>query len=409
MRAACSSSLPRGCSDRNGLLEPGRDDWHRACTTLEWTMACSRYIALAFALCGCAQIAGLDDDDSARALDTNGGIISPTDRCAMLDPGVTSLELGEVKVRGTMTGTMSFTVRNEGGSSITVTPVIYGADADVFHVAGVPTFELLPKTQRLVQVSFTPTKLGRASATLDFAAGASCKRPMTVALTGTGSDESVLVSPPSVDFGDVACGSSPSPRLLNVTSELSDASQLSLSTGKGLFVLDRWTVAVAPNSVTPVSIQPGSVPKASLALVTDVITAKLGGITRTIDVRMQPKGVSLTFDPKAVDVEVGSTKTVTVTNVGNARGTVHIELPNKFSLTGGSTFDLDAGAARMFAVSYYGTGSTTQTVDVRVNDAALCKKDTLTLSGKVPSGGSSSGSSSSGGPPGGGSSGGGWD
>lgn len=372
-------------------------------------MARSRYIALAFALCGCAQIAGLDDDGAARSLETNGGSISPTDRCAMLDPSVTSLELGEVKVEGTVTGTMSFTLRNEGGVAITVTPVIYGPDASVFHVDGVPTFELAKGAQRLVQVSFAPKKLGPASATLDFAAGASCKRPMKVALTGTGSDESVLVSPPVVDFGDVACGSKPAARLLNVTSELSSASQLSLSTSKGLFVLDQWTVPVKPKSVTTVNIQPGSVPKDSLAPVTDVITAKLGGVTRTIDVRMQPKGVSLTFDPKTIDVDSGSTKTVTVANLGNAKGTVRIEVPNKFSITGGGTFELDAGATRTLSVSYSGAGATTQTVDVEVNDAALCKKDTLTFSGKVPNGGGSSGNGSNGGPPGSSSSGGGWD
>lgn len=361
-------------------------------------MACSRYIGLAFALCGCAQIAGLDDDAATLSRGTKQGSTPSNGRCALLEPNVTAVDIGEVKLRGAVVGKASITLRNEGEASIEVTPELKGPAT--FAVVAPGPFELGPKEQRVVTVSYAPTDLGPQEAVLDFTtAGSTCEKPKTILLHGLGSDQSVLLSPPVVDFGDVACGTVPPARDVTITSELESTMQFDVTTGLPLFRLDPPSQLVAPRMTMPIRITAGAAPKDSLDPVVDSLTARAGSVSRIATVRMQPKGVKLTFQPKIVEVDVAFSKSVSVKNEGNAKGWITIASnSSKFDIIGGK-FDLEPGQSRTFQVSYLDNKSGSTTPVVTVAGAALCKRDSLELEGKVVNngGGGSSGGGSSGG------------
>lgn len=348
-------------------------------------MACSRYIALAFALCGCAQIAGLDDDAAPLGSGERQGS-STQGRCALLVPNVTDVDVGEVKLRGAVVGKASITLFNDGEGSIEVTPFVTGPAT--FSLVTPGPFRLGRKEQRVVTVSYAPQTLGRQDAVLDFSTtGSTCERPKSIAISGVGSDQSVLLSPPVVDFGDVACGTAPPAREVKITSELESAMQFDVSVKNPFFRLDPPSQLVAPSMSMPFRVSAGTASKDSLALVEDALTARAGSVSRIATVRMQPKGVILTFEPKTVDVDVSFSKTVTVRNVGNASGKIFIQAPSsKFGVDTGTPdkkISLDPGRSATFKVTYLDTKSSQQTANVTVEGATLCKSDTLVFNGKV--------------------------
>ncbi len=127
-------------------------------------------------------------------------------------PGVlavtsSSLSFGSVKVSATQT--LSETVSNSGGSSLTISQATLSGSG--FAITGLTLpLTLAPGQSFTFGTAFTPTAAGNASSTLSIASNAS-NTALTVSLTGTGTISGQLtVSPASLSFGSVVVGQSSS-------------------------------------------------------------------------------------------------------------------------------------------------------------------------------------------------------
>jgi hypothetical protein len=117
----------------------------------------------------------------------------------------TSLSFGNVQVGNT--GSLSETVTNTGGSSVTITQAnVTGA---AFSIPGLNLPITLTANQSVTfTAKFAPTGAGAVSGNLSVVSDAS-NSPLNVALSGTGTAAGTLaVSPTSLSFGNVTVGSS---------------------------------------------------------------------------------------------------------------------------------------------------------------------------------------------------------
>ena len=109
-----------------------------------------------------------------------------------------SLAFGSVVIG--QTNTLPFSVINNGGQALTGTASVTGP----FAIASGSPYNVAPAATGTVQVSFIPIAAGAASNTLVFASNGGVS---SNAVTGTGLTPGVLaVSPPSLNFGTIATG-----------------------------------------------------------------------------------------------------------------------------------------------------------------------------------------------------------
>ncbi len=164
----------------------------------------------------------------------------------------TSLDFGNVQV-GT-SSTLSVTLTNKGSSTsdpITVSPVT-GTQAAAFGWTGTPT-ALAPNQSFTLQVTFTPTQQGQASALIPYQDCTSCQAS-TILLTGEGVDCQLVFDPNPISFSNVPVGStvtSPTVTLTNVGTAACQVSSLALDTPSSVFKLTG--VAAAPISLQPIA------------------------------------------------------------------------------------------------------------------------------------------------------------
>jgi hypothetical protein len=102
----------------------------------------------------------------------------------------------EPQLTGTTSLPLSVQISNSGTGPLTITAVQISGDFAQSNACGSP---VIPGTNCVVQVTFTPTALGNRTGVLtitDNAAGS----PHTVALTGQGTSQQASVNPPSLTF-----------------------------------------------------------------------------------------------------------------------------------------------------------------------------------------------------------------
>jgi hypothetical protein len=119
----------------------------------------------------------------------------------------TSLSFGTVQVGNS--NTLSETLTNSGGSSVTVSQVL--ASGTGFSVSGISTpFTLTPGQSLTFSAVFTPSTAGSATGSIAVSSNAS-NPSFTIGLSGTGSAlGSLTVSPATLSFGNVVVGSNAS-------------------------------------------------------------------------------------------------------------------------------------------------------------------------------------------------------
>ncbi len=162
----------------------------------------------------------------------------------------TSLDFGNVQV-GT-SSTLSVTLTNKGSSTsdpITVSPVT-GTQAADFGWTGTP-IALAPNQSFSLQVTFTPTQQGQASALIPYQDCTGCQ-PSNILLTGEGVDCQLVYNPNPISFSSVPVGStvtSPTVTLTNVGTAACEIQSLALDSPSSVFKL----TGVAP---TPITLQP---------------------------------------------------------------------------------------------------------------------------------------------------------
>ena len=252
----------------------------------------------------------------------------------------TSLSFGNVTTG--KNSTLSETITNTGGASVTITAAnVTGAG---YSVSGVTLPVTLATNQTATfSVRFAPTVAGAASGNLALVSDAS-NSPLNVALTGTGvTPANVTANPTSLSYGNVTIGNS-SNKTVTVTNTGGTSATISAAniTGAGYSVSGVTlpvTLATNQTATFTVTFAPTSAGSSSgtLAVVSDAPNSPL-------NVALSGTGVTpgtLSANPTSQafgNVQVGSSlnKSQTVTNTGGA--TVNISQANVtgagFSISG---------------------------------------------------------------------------
>ncbi|UCE01304.1 MAG: choice-of-anchor D domain-containing protein [Candidatus Latescibacterota bacterium] len=145
----------------------------------------------------------------------------------------------------------TFEVRNDGTSDLSVTSTaLVGADSTQFSIdSGGGAFVLVPGATRDLVVRFAPAALGAMSAALRIASDDPDESSTDVALSGTGVEPDISVTPSTYDYANVLLGQSTAQTFevrndgtsdLSVTSTAlvgADSTHFAIDSGGGAFVL----------------------------------------------------------------------------------------------------------------------------------------------------------------------------
>jgi hypothetical protein len=150
-----------------------------------------------------------------------------------LSANPTSLGFGNVQTGST--GSLSETVTNTGGATVTITQA--NVTPSTFSVTGLNLPTTLTGGQSVTfTVHFAPTSAGSVTGTLSLASNAS-NSPTAISLSGTGTAPGQLaVTPSTLNFGNVTVGSS-SALTGSLTASSAPVTVSSASTGSSEFVL----------------------------------------------------------------------------------------------------------------------------------------------------------------------------
>lgn len=154
------------------------------------------FLALAV-LCGCAGVSGVSNDSGSKSGAGVALAVSPN-----------TLAFGNVSVGGSKTSSLTLSNGSSGGANITISQISITGSG--FSIASAPTLPLdLAAGQSLdLSIVFAPGSAGAASGNLSITCTAA-NSPVTVPLSGNGlAAGQIGVSPATMDFGDVAVGSS---------------------------------------------------------------------------------------------------------------------------------------------------------------------------------------------------------
>jgi hypothetical protein len=263
---------------------------------------------------------------SARTVD-----LTQTARGAILSYSPTSRSFGDVPANTVATTT--FDVVNAGNAPATVTLASNNAR---FAVSPTQVSGIAAGGSQRVEARFEPgldTSPQSAGVTMNVAGGTPLCAPIPqpLSLSGRGTNGEVAITPTSVDFGLIDCGSNAGGTRTVTLSNRGNAPYT-------------FTAQASATRGTPFSVQPssGTVPVGGeVALTVTVLppssgagndavdgslritTSVTGALPRDVPLRMTPRGAILRFSPTSLDfghVAVGAEelRALTVTNVGNA-------------------------------------------------------------------------------------------
>jgi hypothetical protein len=230
------------------------------------------------------------------------------------------------------------TIRNDGTAPLNFTGAgiaLVGADAGQFAITNNPaTTPLAPGSSRTVEVAFDPSTVGPKSAVLRVTTDDTSEAAVDVALSGTGVDQEIAVTPTSLAFGsrDVDAGAS----ALKTVAIRNDGTAMLSFTGAGIVLVgaDAGQFAIA-NSPATTPLAPGTsrtvevafdpsvagLKNASLRITTDdtnetTVDVALSGIGVDQEITVTP--TNLAFGNLDVDAGASALKTVTIRNDGTA-------------------------------------------------------------------------------------------
>jgi len=306
----------------------------------------------------------------------------------LLSASTSSLGFGNTLVGSSAAQTMTLT--NSGTGSVTISQAaISGAG---FSVSGFTGAVTLAAGQSLtLTVGFAPATAGSAAGSISVVSSAT-NSPATIALSGTGIQPQISVSPASASFGNVVVGASGSQALtikntgtanLSVTQAALAGSGFSLS---GLTlpltvapgVTSSFTVGFAPASASSFT---GSVTLVSNAPSSPLVVALAGtGVASALQLTASP--ASLSFG--SVVTGSSTTQNVTLTNTGNSSVTVSQigESGTGFSVAGITVpLTLAAGKSTTFSVTFAPASAASLSGSVTITSTATNSPATIALSG----------------------------
>ncbi|MFZ3216971.1 MAG: choice-of-anchor D domain-containing protein [Candidatus Acidiferrales bacterium] len=299
-----------------------------------------------------------------------------------------SVAFGNVAVGST--GQQTITLTNTGNASATISGI--SASGTGFSATGLTTPLTLTANQTTTfAAKFAPTTAGNATGSIVISDNAN-NPTVSIALSGAGVQGALSANPSSINFGSLLVGASGS---VNVTLSNSGTASVAISQGSALgtgfsisglsvpltLTAGQTTTFAAKFSPTAAGSATGSVSIISNAPGSPLVIALSGSVTAA-----QPQ---LTISPASVvfgSVSVGSsgTKTVTLTNAGNATLTVTQATPagSGFSMTGASLpMTITAGNSASFSAVFAPSATGAASGSIAVTSNAPGSPATITLTG----------------------------
>ena len=244
------------------------------------------------------------------------GTKTGTGNAGVLSGNVATVAFGSVGMG--KTATQSLTVTNTGTAAVNVaSSSIAGAGYTV--ASGSPSGSIAVGQSVTVQFAFAPTATGSATGSFTIASNAS-NSPLTVALSGTGTQPGLASTPASVSFGNVVVGASgtASVNLSNTGSASVTVNQASV-TGTG------FTIVGSPTGQT---IQPGQ----SLSFTAQFSPTSVGNATGSISIGSNAPNSPMTIALTGAGTEPGLGVSPTAVNfkevVVGSSGTATLKLSN---------------------------------------------------------------------------------
>ncbi len=243
--------------------------------------------------------------------------------------GVDPQNLGFGEVPLGQDAALNFTVRNPGDAVLELTVVLESsADDGVFTLSNAPT-EIEASGEASVRVTFSPSSVGDASATVRITSNAE-PGDITVDVTGTGVGiPAITVTPSSIDFGNVRLGDTPTDtvRIENTGSGILTLGTATIN-GNASFTLETAAsgATIAPGNALTLTIayQPSEVGESVATL--DISSDASNEANSSVD--LSGNGIpvpepEMSVSPNSVNlgnVEIGDTQTddITIENTGNA-------------------------------------------------------------------------------------------
>jgi hypothetical protein len=310
-----------------------------------------------------------------------------------LTPSTTSLSFGSQALNAS--STQSVTLTNTGNATVSISQV--NVTGSGFTLNGsAPIVTLSAGQAASFSVTFTPTVAGNATGIASVISTAA-NSPLSISLSGVGTQPQMSIVPASVSFGTVTVGqtNSQTVTLTNPgTANLNIAQSAGPGTGFGLTGLALpLTLAPGNSSTFTVSFTPtsGTSVSSSLTLISNApnspTTIPLSGAGSAQVLQLTPGTTSLSFGSQALNAS--ATQSVTLTNTGNAA--VSISQVNVtgtgFTLNGSAPLvTLSAGQTASFSVTFIPTvaGSASGTASVVSTAANSPLSISLSGSGAQP-------------------------
>lgn len=326
----------------------------------------------------------------AIALSVGAGTVSAGTRAThLLSANKTSIAFGDVTLEHSSSSKVILI--NRGNAAVRISQIrVAGKE---FKASGLALpFTLAAWKGATFEVMFTPTKLGTVAGSVEIISNAT-NSPARTTASGKGVPLEIVAVPGSVNFGDVPVGvantqtvtlSNQSSEYINVTHLTANGAGLSLSGDVDL------PIRIAPRHTSAFALRfaplkAGKV-TGSVAVVSDATNSLLAvGVTGTGEaptLQLLANPSSLSFGE--VHVGTTSTKTVTLSNTGNAKISVSgIQASGTgFRASGYALpFTLAAGQSAAFQVEFAPKSSGNSAGDVQVKSTASATPDSIPLSG----------------------------
>ncbi len=252
--------------------------------------------------------------------------MSGTGTASQLGASPSAVAFGSVLTGST--GSQTITLTNSGSASLTISQAT--ASGAGFGISGIGTpLTINPGQMATFTAQFTPTSAGNATGSISIVSSAP-NSPLTIALTGTGTQPQIAATPSAAAFGNVSTGTSNSQTITvsnggSATLTISSVSvtgagfnisgisaPLTIAAGKNATfnaVFAPTTAGAVSGSITLVNNSPNS-PMSIPLSGTGVASTKVLGTSTT----------SLSFG--SVNVGSSSSLSVVLTNNGNANVTI---------------------------------------------------------------------------------------
>jgi Abnormal spindle-like microcephaly-assoc'd, ASPM-SPD-2-Hydin/Protein of unknown function (DUF1573) len=289
----------------------------------------------------------------------------------------------------------SVSLTNSGTGSLTISQAaVTGTGFTLSGFSGAQT--LAPGNSTALTVSFAPTAVGTMTGSLSVVSNAS-NSPATIALSGTGVQPQISVTPASVSFSGVSVGASntQSVSIKNTGTATLTVSQATLAGTTFSLSGMAMPLSLAPgaSSAFTVAFTPASASSfyANLSLVnnspTSPVVVALAGTSVASVLQLSASPTSVSFG--STTTSTSSTQAVTLTNTGNASITVsNIAVSGSGFTSSGITLPLTLAANQsaafnvVFDPASAGTLSGTATVTSNASNSPLVI--TLTGTGTAP-------------------------